>query len=84
MSGSSDQNHGEGDPLDFLEIDSLLSDEERLLRDTVRQFVRDRIVPSVGDWFEAGTFPRELGHDMGAMGLLGMHLDGYGCAGTSA
>jgi glutaryl-CoA dehydrogenase len=84
MSGPSNETHGEGDPLDFLEIDSLLSDEERLLRDTVRQFVRDRISPSVGDWFEEGTFPRELGHEMGAMGLLGMHLDGYGCAGTSA
>jgi glutaryl-CoA dehydrogenase len=84
MSGPGNDTHGEGDALDFLEIDSLLSDEERLLRDTVRQFVRDRIVPSVGDWFEAGTFPRELGHEMGAMGLLGMHLEGYGCAGTSA
>jgi glutaryl-CoA dehydrogenase len=78
------QRFGEGDALDFLGIDALLSDEERLLRDTVRQFVGDRVLPDVGDWFEHGTFPRELGKEMGALGLLGMHLSGYGCAGTSA
>ena len=73
------------DPKDFLGIDHLLDAEERLLRDTVRSFVRDRILPDVGEWFEAGTFPAaELAKEMGAMGLLGMHLDGYGCAGTSA
>ncbi len=75
---------GEGDAHDFLEIDELLSDEERLLRDTVRQFVGDRIEPDVGDWFEQGVFPKELAKEMGALGLLGMHLEGYGCAGTSA
>jgi glutaryl-CoA dehydrogenase len=85
MSASGDQRQfGEGDALDFLGIDALLSDEERLLRDTVRQFVGDRILPDVGDWFEHGTFPRELGQEMGKLGLLGMHLSGYGCAGTSA
>jgi glutaryl-CoA dehydrogenase len=72
------------DPIDVLSTDSLLGDEERLLRDTVRQFVADRILPDVSDWFEAGTFPKELGKEMGALGLLGMHLEGYGCAGTSA
>ncbi len=73
------------DPRDFLAIDTLLSDEERLLRDTVRSFVADRILPDVADWFEAGTFPsREMAKEMGALGLFGMHLDGYGCAGTSA
>lgn len=71
------------DPKDFLAIDSLLSDDERLIRDTVRQFVADRILPDVAEWFEAGTFPKELAKEMGALGLLGMHLDGYGCAGTS-
>ena len=75
---------GTGDARDFLEIDALLDDEERLLRDTVRQFVGDRVLPDVAGWFEAGTFPRELAKEMGAMGLLGMHLEGYGCAGTSA
>src|SRR4051794_9169269 len=81
----SEQRFGEGDPRDFLGIDALLSAEERLLRDTVRQFVGDRILPDVATWFEEGTFPsRELGKEMGALGLLGMHLEGYGCAGTSA
>jgi glutaryl-CoA dehydrogenase len=72
------------DPHDVLAIDALLSDEERMLRDTVRQFVGDRILPEVGEWFDAGTFPKEMAKEFGALGLLGMHLDGYGCAGTSA
>jgi len=75
---------GRIDPRDFLDIDVLLSDEERLLRDTVRSFVADRVLPDVADWFEEGTFPVELAKEMGALGLLGMHLDGYGCSGTSA
>src|SRR3954454_260132 len=75
---------GEGDARDFLGIDALLSPEELLLRDTVRQFVADRILPDVADWFEQGTFPKELAKEMGALGLLGMHLTGYECAGTSA
>ncbi|VAW07434.1 Glutaryl-CoA dehydrogenase, partial [hydrothermal vent metagenome] len=75
---------GQLDPLDFLEIDQLLTGEERLLRDTVRQFVADKITPDVGEWFDEGTFPRELIKEMGDLGLLGMHLEGYGCAGTSA
>jgi glutaryl-CoA dehydrogenase len=84
MSSHADAPHGEGDALDFLDLDALLSDEERLVRDTVRQFVRDRVLPSVGDWFDEGVFPRELVQEMASMGLLGMHLEGYGCAGTSA
>jgi glutaryl-CoA dehydrogenase len=75
---------GTGDADDFIGIDELLSGEERLLRDTVRQFVGDRILPDVAEWFEAGTFPKELSKEMGALGLLGMHLEGYECAGTSA
>jgi glutaryl-CoA dehydrogenase len=76
---------GGDDPLDFLAIGSLLSDEEREIQRTVRQFVNDRVLPDVGQWFEDGTFPgRELAPVMGELGLLGMHLDGYGCAGTSA
>jgi glutaryl-CoA dehydrogenase len=69
---------------DFLAIDRLLSEEEVLIRDTVRRFVADRIVADVGDWFERGVFPRELIKEIAALGLLGMHLDGYGCAGTNA
>jgi glutaryl-CoA dehydrogenase len=69
---------------DFLDIDSLLSDEERDIRDVVRAFVADRVVPHVADWFEAGTMPRELTPELGALNVLGMHLEGYGCAGASA
>ncbi|MGZ5382526.1 MAG: acyl-CoA dehydrogenase family protein [Acidimicrobiia bacterium] len=72
------------DPRDFLAIDTLLSSEERLVRDTVRRFVGERILPDVASWFEQGTFPKELAEEMGALGLFGMHLEGYGCAGTSA
>jgi glutaryl-CoA dehydrogenase len=73
------------DPRDLLRLDGLLDDEERLLRDTVRRFVADRVLPEVGAWFEEGTFPtRELAPALGELGLLGMHLDGYGCAGASA
>jgi glutaryl-CoA dehydrogenase len=72
------------DPLDFLHVDSLLSDEERMIRDTVRAFVREQIVPQVGEWFEEGTLPMSLAGELGKLGLLGMHLDGYGCPGASA
>ena len=71
-------------PSDFLELDHLLSDEERDIRDTVRSFVRDRVVPNVGDWFEEGRIPLELARELGKLGVLGMHLSGYGCAGASA
>ena len=66
---------------DLLRIDDELSEEERLVRDTVRAFAADRIMPNIADWFEAGTLPRELVPELGKMGLLGMHLNGYGCAG---
>jgi glutaryl-CoA dehydrogenase len=72
------------DPRDFLAIDALLDDEERAIRDTVRQFVRDRIVPDVGEWFEQGILPPELVKEIGALGLFGMHLEGYGLPGASA
>jgi len=71
-------------PTDFLAIDALLSDEERDIRDTVRAFVADRILPDVGDWFEQATVPPELAPQLGRLGVLGMHLTGYGCAGASA
>jgi glutaryl-CoA dehydrogenase len=72
------------DPRDFLAIDALLDDEERAIRDTVRQFVRDRIVPDVGEWFEQGILPGELVAEIGKLGLFGMHLEGYGLPGASA
>ncbi len=72
------------DPLDFLAIDALLDEEERAIRDTVRGFVRERVLPDVGDWFEQGILPRELMAELGKLGLFGMHLDGYGLPGASA
>ncbi|MER7581392.1 acyl-CoA dehydrogenase family protein [Kitasatospora sp. NPDC097691] len=73
------------DPSDLLAVGDLLTDEERLIRDTVRRFTEERIRPHIGDWFERGVFPaRELAPELGALGVLGMHLDGYGCAGAGA
>ncbi|HEY4462480.1 MAG TPA: acyl-CoA dehydrogenase family protein [Streptosporangiaceae bacterium] len=66
---------------DLLQIDDQLNDDERLVRDTVRDFGADRIQPHIADWFEAGTLPRDLMPELGKLGLLGMHLTGYGCAG---
>jgi len=71
-------------PLDFLDIDALLTDEERMIQETVREFVHDRVMPRIGEWFERGEFPKEAYQELGALGLLGMHLTGYGCAGTNA
>ncbi len=72
-------------PRDFLDIDHLLSDEERDIRDTVSAFVRDQVLPFVGDWFEEARFPTsELAPALGKLGVLGMHLQGYGCAGATA
>ena len=72
------------DPLDFLGLDALLTDEERMVRDSVRRFVADRVLPGIEKWFEAGEFPHEVAPELGRLGLLGMHLEGYGCAGTNA
>jgi glutaryl-CoA dehydrogenase len=72
------------DPLDLLAIDALLDDEERAIRDTVRQFVRENVLPEVGDWFEQGILPRELIGELAKLGLYGMHLHGYGLPGASA
>jgi glutaryl-CoA dehydrogenase len=72
------------DPRDFLAIDALLDDEEKAIRDTVRRFVLERIVPDVGEWFEQGILPRELAKEIAALGLFGMHLEGYGLPGASS
>ena len=72
------------DPLDFLALDGLLDEEERAIRDTVRAFVREKVLPDVGDWFEQGILPRELIAELGKLGLFGMHLDGYGLPGASS
>ena len=72
------------DPLDYLEIDRLLSDEEREIRDAVRAFVHAEILPGIDGWFEDAVFPREVAKGLADLGLLGMHLTGYGCAGANA
>jgi glutaryl-CoA dehydrogenase len=74
------------DPHDPAGIDTLLSEEELAVRQTVRDFCADKILPHVADWYEKGELPgvRELTRELGKIGLLGMHLTGYGCAGMSA
>ncbi|RSM58598.1 acyl-CoA dehydrogenase [Actinoplanes sp. ATCC 53533] len=72
-------------PLDLLDLDALLTDEERDMRALVRRVVDDRVRPYVADWYERGEVPvRDLSLEFGKLGLLGMHLTGYGCAGASA
>ena len=69
--------------LDLLGLDSELPEQDRLLRDTVRAFADDRLRPHIRDWFEDGALPtRELAKEFGSLGVLGMHLHGYGCAGA--
>lgn len=69
---------------DLLDFDELLSAEERATRDRVRSFVDARIRPHIADWYDRAVFPAELVPELGRLGLLGMHLHGYGCAGRSA
>ncbi|MEO7423381.1 MAG: acyl-CoA dehydrogenase family protein, partial [Ornithinibacter sp.] len=73
------------DPLDLIDIDSMLTDEEKAIRATVRQVCADLVDPHVMQWYEQGDLPvaRELAKEFGKVGLLGMHLQGYGCAGMS-
>ena len=80
----SDSQKSRPEATDFLELDTLLTDEEREVRDSVRTFVQEKIKPNIRDWWEKAIFPREIVPQMGAQGLLGMHLKGYGCAGKSA
>jgi glutaryl-CoA dehydrogenase len=72
------------DPVDFLAIDRLLSDEELEIRQAVRDFVEGEILPGIDDWFESATFPRDVAKGLADLGLLGMHLSGYECLGASA
>jgi glutaryl-CoA dehydrogenase len=71
-------------PLDYLEIDRLLSDEERLIKETVSRYVKEKYLPGVAEHFENGTFDESVPKGLGELNLLGMHLTGYGCAGSSA
>ena len=71
-------------PLGLLDTDSLINEEDRAIQQTVRKFVDDRIRPDIAEWYENGSTPvREIARELGGIGALGMHLDGYGCAGTS-
>jgi glutaryl-CoA dehydrogenase len=72
------------DPRDALALDLLLSDDERALRDRVRSYVEERFAPRVASLYEEARFPRELARELGRLGVLGMHLEGYGCPGASA
>ena len=71
-------------PFELFDINRLLDDDERDIAATVRRFVDERLRPNVADWFESGSLPKELAKEFGGLGLMGMHLDGYGCAGTNA
>ncbi|QIX28340.1 acyl-CoA dehydrogenase [Nocardioides sp. JQ2195] len=72
-------------PLEFFDTDSLLSDEDKAMRDTVRKYVESKVKPQLAGWYESASIPaRELARELGDLGVLGMHLEGYGCAGTSA
>jgi glutaryl-CoA dehydrogenase len=72
------------DVTSLLDFDSLLDEDELLIQKTVQSFVNDKVMPHIADWFEAGISPQELATELGSIGLLGMHLTGYGCAGTNA
>ncbi|MDJ0333874.1 acyl-CoA dehydrogenase family protein [Salinibacterium sp. G-O1] len=72
------------DPYDLLSIDSLLTAEELALRDTVRSFVDEEVRPRIAEWYENAVFPVELVPRFAELGLLGMHIQGHGCAGRSA
>src|ERR687890_617238 len=72
------------DATDFLNIDANLSGEERAVRERVRSFVQERIKPNIEAWYDEAVFPEEIVPEFADLGLLGMHLSGYGCAGKSA
>jgi glutaryl-CoA dehydrogenase len=69
---------------DLLGLDDMLTDEDRLLVETIQRFAVDHVLPEIQNWYEEGCLPAELGSRLGSLGLLGMHLSGYGCAGASA
>jgi glutaryl-CoA dehydrogenase len=72
------------DPSDFLGVDAGLTAEERDIRDAVRDYAQAELAPRISEWYESNTLPRDIAKGLGSLGLLGMHLEGYGCAGTNA
>ncbi|HEY6379775.1 MAG TPA: acyl-CoA dehydrogenase family protein, partial [Candidatus Dormibacteraeota bacterium] len=82
---SASQERAGVDPVDLIDVEGLLHEDERMVRDLVRRFVDERVLPFIADWFETSRLPaRELAGELGKLGLLGMHLEGYGCPGASA
>lgn len=71
-------------PLELFDTDRRLDQDERDIAATVRKFVDTKLRPNIAEWFESATLPRDLARQFGELGVLGMHLDGYGCAGTNA
>jgi glutaryl-CoA dehydrogenase len=71
-------------PLDVLELDARLSEEDQMIAETCRRFVGDRVLPHIEEWYMDEIFPRELAAEIGSLGLFGMHLVGHGCAGATA
>src|SRR6476619_1029526 len=84
MSNEAGMNNDLSDVSDVLALDSLLSAEERTVRERVRDFTNQRIRPDIAGWYEDGVFPLDLAPELGELGVLGMHLQGYGCPGRSA
>lgn len=76
--------YGLPDPSDILALDSLLMPEELALRQRIRDFTDQQIRPDIADWYDRGVFPGHLPAQLGELGVLGMHLDGYGCPGRTA
>jgi glutaryl-CoA dehydrogenase len=72
------------DPADFLAVDAELTDTERDIRDAVRDYARSELAPRITEWYESNTLPRDIAKGLGSLGLFGMQLEGYGCAGTNA
>ncbi|HWF46176.1 MAG TPA: acyl-CoA dehydrogenase family protein, partial [Bryobacteraceae bacterium] len=69
--------------VDYMEFDSLLSEQELLVRQTARQFVEEQVVPVIRDAYNEGVFPKQLIPQLGELGFLGANLEGYGCAGMN-
>src|SRR5688572_31782542 len=86
MSATSSMPKRPSDPLDLVDVDSLLTVEEKAVRAATRAVCAEHVDPHVMEWFERGELPvvRELAREFGKVGLLGMHLEGYGCAGMSS
>lgn len=82
--GNKNRSAGALDPCDLFDVRSLLSDEERMVQDSVARFTDERVLPIIGEAFDAHRFPQELIPEIASLGLLGSSIEGYGCAGLNA